>query len=66
MDPETQAVFDFVLTILPLVAVIVAISVGGWVFTTWLGSRTAIRSRPAGASRSTRRATGNRRSGSSC
>lgn len=36
MDPETQAVFDFVLTVLPMVAVIVAISVGGWVFTTWL------------------------------
>ncbi|HET9355778.1 MAG TPA: hypothetical protein VFO42_06405 [Sphingomicrobium sp.] len=36
MDPETQAVFDFVLQVLPLVAVIVAISVGGWVFTTWL------------------------------
>ena len=36
MDPETQAVFDFVLTILPMVAVIIAISVGGWVFTTWL------------------------------
>ena len=36
MDPETQAVFDFVLQVLPMVAVIVAISVGGWVFTTWL------------------------------
>ena len=36
MDPETQAVFDFVLTVLPMVAVIIAISVGGWVFTTWL------------------------------
>ena len=36
MDPETQAVFDFVLTVLPMVAVIIAICVGGWVFTTWL------------------------------
>ena len=36
MDPETQAVFDFVLQILPVVAVIIAICVGGWVFTTWL------------------------------
>ena len=36
MDPETAAVFDFVLQVLPMVAVIVAISVGGWVFTTWL------------------------------
>ena len=36
MDPETQAVFDFVLQILPVVAVIVGMCVGGWVFTTWL------------------------------
>ena len=36
MDPETQAVFDFVINILPVVAVIVAMCVGGWVFTTWL------------------------------
>lgn len=36
MDPETAAVFDFVGTILPYVAMIVAISVGGWVVTTWM------------------------------
>ena len=36
MDPEKQAVFDFVLQMLPLLAVITAICVGGWVFTTWL------------------------------
>ena len=36
MDPETAAVFDFIATALPLVAAIVAICVGGWMFTTWL------------------------------
>ena len=36
MDPETAAVFDFITTVLPLVAAIVAICVGGWMFTTWL------------------------------
>ena len=36
MDPEVTQVFDFVTTILPIAAAIVAISVGGWVFTTWL------------------------------
>jgi hypothetical protein len=36
MDPETQAVFDFVLQISPLLAVIVGMCVGGWVLTTWL------------------------------
>ena len=36
MDPEVAQVFDFVTTILPIAAAIVAISVGGWVFTTWL------------------------------
>jgi hypothetical protein len=36
MDPETTEVFKFVGTILPWVSVIVAITVGGWVFTTWL------------------------------
>ena len=36
MDPEVAQVFDFVTKILPWVALIVAVSVGGWVFTTWL------------------------------
>ena len=36
MDPETVEVFKFVGTILPYVAIIVALCVGGWVFTTWL------------------------------
>ena len=36
MDPETREVFDFVTTVLPLVIALVAICVGGWVFTTWL------------------------------
>ena len=36
MDPEVAQVFDFITVVLPIVAAIVAISVGGWVFTTWL------------------------------
>ena len=36
MDPETAEVFEFVATILPWVTAIVALTVGGWVFTTWL------------------------------
>ena len=36
MDPEVAQVFEFVTTILPWAALIVAVSVGGWVFTTWL------------------------------
>ena len=36
MDPETAQVFNFVTTILPLVAIIVGLTVGGWIFTTWL------------------------------
>ncbi|MEO7635590.1 MAG: hypothetical protein ABIS38_08095 [Sphingomicrobium sp.] len=36
MDPKVEQVFSFLTTILPIVAAIVAISVGGWVFTTWL------------------------------
>ena len=36
MDAETIEIFKFVGTILPWVALIVAVSVGGWVFTTWL------------------------------
>jgi hypothetical protein len=36
MDPELAQVFNFVGTILPWVTAIVALTVGGWVFTTWL------------------------------
>ena len=36
MDPETLAVFEFVGDLFPYIALIVAVSVGGWVFTTWL------------------------------
>ena len=35
MDPEVKEVFSFITTILPWVVTIVAVSVGGWVFTTW-------------------------------
>jgi hypothetical protein len=36
MDPEVTQVFDFVMNILPWTALVVAVCVGGWVFTTWL------------------------------
>ena len=36
MDPEVTQVFNFVMEVMPLVVAIVAVSVGGWVFTTWL------------------------------
>ena len=36
MDPEVAQVFSFVTDVLPYAALIVAVSVGGWVFTTWL------------------------------
>ena len=36
MDPELAEILDFVGKVLPWVALIVAVSVGGWVFTTWL------------------------------
>jgi len=36
MDPEVAQVFEFVMNVLPWTALIVAVSVGGWVFTTWL------------------------------
>jgi len=36
MDPEVAQVFTFVTDVLPYAALIVAVSVGGWVFTTWL------------------------------
>lgn len=36
MDPELTGILNTVGTVLPIVATIVAISVGGWVITTWL------------------------------
>ena len=36
MDPEAAQVFDFVTSILPWISLIVAASIGGWAFTTWL------------------------------
>lgn len=36
MDSEGAALFSQFAEIIPYVAVIVAVSVGGWVFTTWL------------------------------
>lgn len=36
MDPEVTQVFNFVMNVLPWVTAIVAVSVGGWMFTTWL------------------------------
>jgi hypothetical protein len=36
MDPELAQIFDFVGMVLPIVAVIVVVSVAGWIFTTWL------------------------------
>ncbi len=36
MDPDMIEVFKFAGTILPYVAMIVAVSVAGWAFTTWL------------------------------
>jgi len=36
MDPEVKEVFGFVTEILPWVVAILAVTVGGWVFTTWL------------------------------
>ena len=36
MDPELAQITDLLANILPLVTVIVALCVGGWVFTTWL------------------------------
>jgi hypothetical protein len=39
MDPELAQIFSFVGTVLPWVTAIVALTVGGWVFTTWLRIR---------------------------
>ena len=36
MDPELVQIFDFLGKVLPMVTTIVVVSVGGWVFTTWL------------------------------
>ena len=36
MDPKLVQIFEFVGTVLPIVAVIVVASIGGWIFTTWL------------------------------
>jgi hypothetical protein len=36
MDADKLEIFKFVGNVLPFVAIIVAVSVGGWVFTTWL------------------------------
>ncbi|MEO7365713.1 MAG: hypothetical protein ABIW03_05295 [Sphingomicrobium sp.] len=36
MDPDMLESFKFVGTVLPFVAIIVAVSVAGWAFTTWL------------------------------
>ncbi|MDV3257701.1 MAG: hypothetical protein LOX97_07980 [Sphingomonas sp.] len=36
MAPELAQIFHFLSTALPLVTTIVVVSVGGWVFTTWL------------------------------
>jgi hypothetical protein len=36
MDPEMIAVFSFLTTILPIVAIIVALGVGGSLLSTWL------------------------------
>ena len=36
MDPEVAQVFSFVMQVLPWATAIVGMTVGGWVFTTWL------------------------------
>jgi hypothetical protein len=36
MDPELIGVLDFVGKILPIVAVITAVTVGGWILNNWL------------------------------
>ncbi len=36
MDPELAEILKFLGSILPWVALIVSVSIGGWVFTTWL------------------------------
>jgi hypothetical protein len=36
MDPEAKEVFQYLLEFLPWVVAIVAVSIGGWVFNTWI------------------------------
>jgi len=36
MDPEAKEVFSYLLQFFPWITTIVAVSVGGWVFTTWI------------------------------
>lgn len=36
MDPEAKEVFNYILQFFPWIVAIVAMSVGGWAFTTWL------------------------------
>ena len=36
MDPDKLILFDKIVQIFPYIATIVAVSVGGWVLTTWL------------------------------
>lgn len=36
MDPEARQVFDILGSLFPFIAIIVAVSVGGWVLNTWL------------------------------
>jgi hypothetical protein len=36
MDPDKLALFDKIVQIFPYIATIVAVTVGGWVLTTWL------------------------------
>ena len=36
MDPDKVELFDRIVQIFPYIAMIVAVSVGGWVITTWL------------------------------
>ena len=36
MDPELAQIMNFLGSILPWVTAIVAVSVGGWMFTTWI------------------------------
>ena len=39
MDPDVLQVFDFVLRLFPYIAIIVAVSIAGGVFSTWLKIR---------------------------
>ena len=36
MDPEAREVFSYILQFFPWITAIVAVSIGGWAFTTWL------------------------------